>query len=220
VRGMNATNTPIKHTSPIRVGGVAAILGGLAATTLGLLYVLQERGITLGFIEKAVRKGAYEGPVGNLLLLGALAAIASLHFIQRRRYGRLGALASVSAIGGIAMVVIGFLVSGSASDTVFYVGISLLAVGVVVGSTGVVLLGIVTIGSGVLPRWCGVAVIAGSPPGVAIMFLFLTPLVMARALPGEIGWALAGIPWIAVGLAVFLAAGRRTEQASRVRYEN
>jgi hypothetical protein len=216
VRGMNATNTPIKHTSPIRVGGVAAILGGLAATTLGLLYVLQERGITLGFIEKAVRKGAYEGPVGNLLLLGALAAIASLHFIQRRRYGRLGALASVSAIGGIAMVVIGFLVSGSASDTVFYVGISLVTVGVVVGSTGVVLLGIATIGSGVLSRCCGIALIAGSPPGVAILFLFFTPLVARAILPGEIVWALAGIPWIAVGLAVFRAATQHTQQPARV----
>ena len=193
-----------------------AIVGGLAATILGLLYVLQERGMTLGFIEKAVRKGAYEGPASTMLLVGALAAIAALHLIQRRHYGRLGALASASATGGIAMVVFGYLVSGSASDSVFAVGIGMLIVGVVVGSTGVVLLGIVTIGSGVLPRWYGIALIAGSPPGVAIMFLFLTPMVMARGLPGEIGWALAGIPWIVAGLAVFLAAGRRTEQASRV----
>ena len=48
------------------------------------------------------------------------------------------------------------------------------------------------------------------------MFSVVASLVTARILPGEIGWALAGIPWFAVGLAVFLAAGRRTEQASRV----
>jgi hypothetical protein len=200
----------------IRLGGLAAIAGSLAATTLGFLYVLQERGMTLGFIDNAVRKGAYEGPVGTMLLVGALTAIASLHFIQRRRYGRLGALASASAIGGIAMVVIGFLVSGSSSDMVFYVGIGMLIVGVVVGSTGVALLGIATITARVLPRWCGIALIAGSPPGVAIMFSVLASSVTARILPGEIGWALAGIPWIAVGLAVFLVAGRRTEQPSRV----
>jgi hypothetical protein len=152
-----------------------------------------------------------------MLLVGALAGIAVLHLIQRRHYGRLGALASIAAIGGIAMLVIGFLVSGSASDTVFYVGIGTLIVGLVVGSAGVVLLGIATITVRVLPRWCGIALIAGSPPGVAIMFSVLATLVTARILPGEIGWALAGIPWIAVGLAVFLAAGRRTEQASRVR---
>ena len=191
------------------------MVGGLAATSLGSLYVLQERGVTLGFIDKAVRKGAYEGPVGTMLLIGALTAIASLHLIHRRHYGWFGALASASAIGGITMVVIGFLVSGSASDTVFAVGIGLLIVGVVVGSTGVVLLGIATIGSGVLPRWCGIALIAGSPPGVAIMFLILTPLGMAGILPGEVGWALAGIPWVVVGYAIFRASGRRTKQPPR-----
>jgi hypothetical protein len=198
------------------LGGLVTIICGLAATTLGLLYVLQERGMTLGYFEKAVRKGAYEGPASTMLLVGTLAAVAALHLIQRRHYGRLGALASASAIGGIAMVVIGFLVSGSPSDTVFYVGIGMLITGLVVGSTGVVLLGIATITARVLPRWCGIALIAGSPPGVAIMFSVLASLVTARILPGEIGWALAGIPWIAVGLAVFLAAGRLTEQPSRV----
>jgi hypothetical protein len=214
---MSFRNPSFTRIGLLRLGGLVAMVGGLAATTLGLLYVLQERGVMLGFIDKTVRKGAYEGPVGNMLLVGALAAIVSLHFIQRRRYGKLGALASASSVGGIAMVVIGFLVSGSPSDTVFYVGIGMLIVGVVVGSTGVVLLGIATITARVLPRWCGIALIAGSPPGVAIMFSVLASLVAARILPGEIGWALAGIPWIAVGLAAFLAAGRRTEQASRVR---
>jgi len=192
------------------------MVGGLAATTLGLLYVLQARGMTLGFTEKALLKGHYEGPVGTLLLVGALAAIAALHFILRRRYGRWGALAYASAIGGIAMVVFGFLVSGAASDTVFYVGISLLIVGVVVASTGMVLLGKVTIESRVLSRWCGIALIAGSPPGVAILFLFSTPLVMAGILPGEIGWTLAGIPWMVVGYALFRVAKLLREQPSRV----
>jgi hypothetical protein len=200
-----------------RLGGLASIVGGLAATTLGVLYVLQAWGMIVGFADKAVRKGAYEGPASTMLLLGALAAIAALHLIQRRRYGRFGALASVSAIGGIAIVVIGFLVSGLGSVTAFTLGISLLIVGVVVGSTGVVLLGIVTIGSGVLPRWCGTALIAGSPPGVAIMVLFLAPLGMARVLPGELGWMLAGIPWIMVGFAAFRAGTRRTQQPSRLR---
>jgi hypothetical protein len=200
----------------VRLGGLAAIVGGLAAGTLGSLYVLQAWGMTLDFTAKALLKGHYEGPVGTMLLVGALAAIVALHLIQRRRYGMLGALASAAAIGGIAMVVIGFLVSGSASDTVFYVGISLLTVGVVVGSTGVVLLGIVTIGSGLMPRWCGIALIAGSPLGAAIMFLVLAPLGMARILPGEIGWALAGIPWIVVGYATLRAATQHTQQPARV----
>jgi hypothetical protein len=97
------------RTVLIRLGGLVATVCGLAATTLGLLYVLQERGMALGFVDKAVRTGAYEGPLGTMLLVGALAAVAALHLKQRRSYGTLGALASASAIGGIAMVVIGFL---------------------------------------------------------------------------------------------------------------
>src|SRR5215210_2320129 len=94
--------------------------------------------------------------------------------------------------------------------------LSLLIVGVVVASTGMVLLGKVTIESRVLSRWCGIALIAGSPPGVAILFLFSTPLVMAGILPGEIGWTLAGIPWMVVGYALFRVAKLLREQPSRV----
>jgi hypothetical protein len=169
-------------------------LGGLAAATLGLLYVFQAWGMTLDFTAMALLKGHYETPVANMLLIGVLAGIVALHLIQRRHYGRLGVLASIVAIGGIAMVVIGYLVSGLDSDTAFAVGIPLLTIGVVVGSTSSLLLGIVTISASVLPRWCGIALIAGSPPGVAILFLFFTPLVARAILPGEIGWALAGIP--------------------------
>ena len=201
----------------VRLGGLVAIGGGLVSTTLGLLYVFQAWGITLDFTAKGLLKGDYEGPVGNMLLVGVMAAVAALHFIQRRRYGRLGLLASASAIGGIAMVVIGFLVSGLTSDTAFFLGIGLLTVGVVVASTGIVLLGVVTITARVLPRWCGVALIAGSPPGVGILFLAVSPLGMARILPGEIGWALAGIPWIVVGYATFREATRQAQQPSRVK---
>ena len=115
------------------------------------------------------------------------------------------------------MVVIGFLVSGLTSDTAFFLGIGLLTVGVVVGSTGIVLLGVVTITARVLPHWCGIALIAGSPPGVAILFIAVSPLGMARILPGEIGWVLAGIPWIVVGYATFRAATLQTQQPSRVK---
>ena len=199
----------------IRLGALVTMIGGLAATILGLLYVLQSRGMVLDFTAMALLKGHYETPVANMLLIGVLAAIATLHLIQRRYYGRLGVLASIAAIGGIAMVVIGYLVSGLDSDTAFTVGIPLLTVGVVVASTGIVLLGIATITARVLPRWCGIALIAGSPPVVAILFMFLASLVMV-GVPGEIGWALAGIPWIVVGCAAFRAATRQTQQPSRV----
>ena len=193
------------------------MVGGLAATTLGLLYALQSWGMTLGFADKGIRKGAYEGPASTILLVGVSAAIVALHLLQRRHYGRVGTLVSIAAIVGIAMVVIGYLVSGLDSDTAFAVGIPLLTVGVVVGSTGIVLLGAATIGAGVLPRWCGIALIASSPPGVAMMFFILTPLVMMGDVPGDIGWALAGIPWVVVGYATFRAATQQAQQPSRVK---
>ena len=177
----------------IRLGALVSVIGGLAATTLGLLYVLQARGIVLDFTAMALLKGHYETPVANMLLIGVLAGIVALHLIQRRHYGRLGVLASIAAIGGIAMVVIGYLVSGLDSDTAFAMSIPLLTVGVVVASTGIVLLGIATIAARVLPRWCGIALIAGSPPVVAILFMFLAPLAML-GLPGEIGLWLATVP--------------------------
>ena len=74
----------------VRLGGLLAIVGGLAATILGLLYVLQAWGITLDFTAMALSKGHYENPVANMLLVGVLAAIAALHFVQRRYYGRWG----------------------------------------------------------------------------------------------------------------------------------
>ena len=79
----------------IRLGGLLAIVGGLAATILGLLYVLQAWGMTLEFTAMALLKGHYENPVATMLLIGVLAAIVTLHFVQRRYYGRWGASLSL-----------------------------------------------------------------------------------------------------------------------------
>jgi hypothetical protein len=59
----------------IRLGGVLAIVGGLAATILGLLYVLQPWGITVDFSAMALSKDHYENPLANMLLIGLFAAI-------------------------------------------------------------------------------------------------------------------------------------------------
>jgi hypothetical protein len=74
----------------IRLGGLLAIVGGLAATILGLLYVLQAWGITVDFTAMALSKGHYENPLANMLLNVVFAAIAALRIVQRRHYGRWG----------------------------------------------------------------------------------------------------------------------------------
>ena len=203
----------------IRLGGLLAIVGGLAATILGLLYVLQAGGMTLDFTAKAFRAGDYETPVATMLLIGVLAAIAALHFLQRRYYGRWGALHSLATFVGLTMYLVGTGVAYARGDffLAFPATTFLVVVGVLAVTVGIVGLGIVTLSAGVLPRWCGIAIIAGSPPGVGILFLFFTPLGMAGILPGEFGWALAGIPWIVVGYAAFRAARRGTVSPTRVR---
>jgi len=197
----------MKHILLVRLGGLVAMAGGLAATTLGLLYVLEARGMSLDSTEKALRKGHYENPVATMLLVGVLVAIAALHLIQRGHYGWWGALTAVVAFAGVAMVVVGGL-AGELFPVTAPVDIPLLIGGVVAASVGIVGLGIATMNAGVLPRWSGIALIAGSPPGVGTLFMFSTPLGMAGIVPGEIGWALAGIPWMLVGYAIFRAEAR------------
>jgi hypothetical protein len=191
------------------------MVGGLAATALGSLHVLQARGVSFDYTEKALQKGHYENPVATMLLIGVLAAIASLHLMQRGHYGRSGGFTSVAAFAGVAMVVAGGF-AGELAPTVPSVAIGLLVGGALAASVGIVGLAVVTIIAEVLP-WCGIALIAGSPPGVGTLFMFSTLLVMARILPGEIGWALAGIPWVLVGYAIFRAGSETSAFAGAVR---
>jgi hypothetical protein len=217
----------VKSGNLIRLGGLAAIVGGAASAGLGLLYVLQVQGVTFGSIESALRKGNYENPVLTVLLFGVMAAIAALHAVQRQHYGSPGALASLVTFVGVTMTVGGNLL-GELVPTAAAVAMILLIVGVPAASVGVLGLGIVTIRARVLPRWCGVALIAGSPPVVwaellivGIVMAILGFLGLPTVVPGDIGfgglWTLVGVVWVLVGYAVFRAGGRQTQQPSRVR---
>lgn len=192
------------------------MVGGLAATTLGVLHVLQARGVSFDSTEKALQKGHYENPVATMLLVGVLAAIAALHLVHRGQYGELGVFTPVAAFAGVALAVVGGL-AGELAPNITSVAIVLLVGGALAASVGILGLGVVTISAGVLPRWCGIALIAGSPPGVGTLFMFSTLLVMARILPGEIGWTLAGIPWVLVGYAIFRAGSATSAFAGAVR---
>lgn len=210
----------------LRFDGLVTIGGGTASATLGLLYVLEARGVTLGFTEKALQKGHYETPALTMLLIGFLAAMVGLHVTQRRHYGGWGALGSVATFAGIAMVFGGNFLGGLGSVLTSVAMVSLLA-GILAVSAGIVVLGIVTIMSAVLPRWCGAAVIAGSPPFVFLAFMFanfvemsLSSLGLPSEVPGGIGWGmlwvLAGVPWALVGLAIFRAGAHEPTRLSRV----
>jgi hypothetical protein len=192
------------------VGGAAsATLGVLTILVLGLKYEIP------GSIERAIQKGGWELRVANMLLIGALAAIVALHALQRQRYGSGGALAALAAFIGLVLLPVAWILAGPSYPLSLTAAV--LLVGLLAASVGIAGLGVVTINAGVLPRWCGIALIVGSPPGVGILFLVSIPLGMAHILPGEAVWELAGIAWIAVGYGVFRTAARRTERPVRVR---
>lgn len=146
-----------------------------------------------------------------LLLLGAMAAIAALHALQRELYGPgawerygLGALTSLTPLVGIALILVGDLgdiwgLRYQVLADLRPVAMNLFLIGLLVATVGILALGVATIAARKLPWWCGAALIAGSPP----IALFLGPLM--------------GVPWSLVGYAVFRAGSRRTERPSQVR---
>ncbi len=194
----------------IRWSGLAAVLGGVAyAFILGLLGPLVRYLYSPSSDEDIPPILNYLDTIPVLLLvLGALAAIAGLHTLQRERYGLLGALASLTAFSGVALLLVGALsdLLGLAGQRSFYLGLYTLVAGALVASVGLLTLGGVTMAARVLPGWVGVLIILGSPPAV---FFF-------AGLYDELQ-LLVGGAWALVGYALFRQARvRQAQQSSRV----
>jgi hypothetical protein len=187
-------------------------LGGLAAMVSGALYVLAE---LLDLPGGGALWRSYYGflPGGgslyfNALLVGSMAAtlaIATLYALRRDIYGLLGMLSSVAAFVGVALTLFGELGSPVAA-----------VLGLLMGSVGVLALGLVTMAGRQLAWWCGVALMAW---GWALVFLLLLPMVGVLAPPFPVTWGgvLAGVTWIVVGFGVFREGRGRTEHPQRER---
>ncbi len=201
----------MKRTLLIRLGGLAAMVGGVVYAGVGLIeerlaeYLYYMGNIGYGFIAV-------------LLPLGALAAIAALHVLHRERYGWAGAVVSLTAFVGLALatgaLTVGVVSTSPNLDSLFIA----LLIGLLVASVGIVLLGALSVSAQILPRWCGIALMAGSPVGVFITMILSAALELEGAFAlGGASQALGGVPWVLVGLAIFRAAGQQPEQPSRVR---
>lgn len=185
----------MKHTLLIRSGGLAPIVGGVIFAVESLLDP-----------EGTLRVSTV------LALLSVMAVIVALHLLQRERYGYEGALASVAAFVGVALILGAFVgfpsmlrgdVLGVETD------ILLLGVGLLAATIGIIALGIFTLDAGVLPWWGGAALIAGNPlVGVILFFVGLDFLFG--------GWPVV-VPWVVVGFAAFRAGTPQHKQPSRVR---
>ena len=201
----------MKHTSLIRLGGLAPVVGGVLYTALSSLsdpYMFDVTRIWARIFEVSL----------VLFLAGVMAVVVALHLLQRDRYGRKGALASAFALVGVVGVTLLFgfdfgLLRFAKEVYLFGGSVELLAflglVATLVGIIGIVALGIVTLRAGVLPWWCGLALVAGNPLFEIYLFFF--------GLDNLYGTWPVVVPWIVVGAAVFLAAGRRTERVPMVR---
>jgi hypothetical protein len=167
----------------IRLGGLAALVGGVAYTALGLLVPFLE---PMFFV---------------LLAIGVMVAITALHILQRERYGSPGALASLTVIIGAVLILGSNL--GLTEGLPWPLPERIFIVGALVAALGMVALGIATVVARVLPWWCGVALIIGG-------FGFAGPM-LALPWTGFSIALLAGLPWAVVGYALLRARAHLTE---------
>jgi hypothetical protein len=188
------------RTGLIRLGGLAAMVGGVAFVVLNLMTWLCTPNCpgSLNYISLALF---------ILLVLGAMVALASLHAIQRHRYSLIGTLAFLVSIFGMAMIFVGefrsFVIGvmqGSPGAAAFS---WLFIIGLLVATVGLIVYGALTISAGELPWWCGAALLVGSPLVGLFLYLFAEGLLL-------------GVPWAVVGYAIFRAEATRVERRSRV----
>ena len=187
---------PISSTNLIRLGGLAPIAGGVVFAVYGSLLGLSEETLYGGTLRMHF----------ILFLLSILVVIVALHFLQSERqgYDLAGAIASAIAFVGVVLLAGGYIIGLDG------LGLALFFLGVSAATFGIIGLALATFNVGVLPRWGGVALIAGNP----ILWILIIALFIG-SYPHVGGWLVA-VPWIVVGIAVFQAAGRQPEQPSRV----
>ena len=190
--------------SIVRWGALAAMVSGVLWVGGGLLHLAYPEdppgalGYFLNYLGTAIFSGAYLGMLGGLV---------GLHARQVESYGRLGTVGFYLAFAGTALAFVGQATSGifpnnGALGWLFSdPGFGFL-VGLLLVSLGLVLLGVATLQGRVLPRWCGVGLIA---------------LVLFSALGAFGGFVVVGLIWLALGYTLWSQLGTSIEQPSRVR---
>ena len=183
----------------IRWGGIAAVVAGLIFIAVALFNPQGLAGIS-----------SLPGPLATgmfvVALLGQLAAIASLHVLQRDRYGRLGTVGSLVFFVGIACWILLVVLSTLLDDIPVALGAVLAVVGLLAPFIGIELLGVATFRASVLPRWFGVLLIVGLPVSVLLWVVL-----------GVLAWFIAyGVFWGLVGYALLSSGGTQVQRPPRV----
>lgn len=171
----------------VRWGGLAAMLGGLvfvsdAALALTVADPREDRWLDALFAA------------GILLVV---AGLVGFHELQKEGYGLIGRIGFyVVVVSSLVQVIglAGFLMGSRAFEW--------LILGGGLGSlAGFALYGVATLLAGVLPRWCGLAIILALPASISL---------------GEYASLLFGFVWLALGYALWSRGRSSTGQLSRV----
>lgn len=196
------------------MGGVAAASGGLLWSLLWLTEAAPTAFFVRGLGGMLGNTVAVDNVVYVLLLLGVMAGVATLHTLQRERYGLLGALASLSAFVGAALLAVqmalAYGVTGGLGDPYLMFLSLFFSSGSLLTTVGLLVLGFATMTTGTLPWWCGVAIMVGSP-----LFVLLGTMLMG--ILGPVVMMPVGAAWMLVGYVIFRAGSRLPGGSTRVR---
>jgi hypothetical protein len=190
----------MKTANLIRWGALAALASGVLWIAGGLLTLAYPHsppdvlGTRLDYLGTSVLSAAYLGVVGGLV---------GFHARQIGSYGRLGTVGFLLAFFGAALLCVGQATSAIFAGNSalgwlfddpgygFVVGINLFLVGLLV-------LGVATLRAGVLPRWCGFALI-----GVVAISVF------GAILSAGAAFVAVGFFWATLGYALWSGKSRR-----------
>jgi hypothetical protein len=206
----------MSYSNLIRLGGLVAMVGGVLYAGVGLL------------VGRLAEELVYIGNIGYVFIvvslpLGAMAALLALYGLHRERYGRAGLVLCLTAFVGLALATVALTLGVLATYPISafpdsaWIFSWLLLLGLLVATVGLVLLGALSVAWQVVPPWCGVAVMAGSPFGV-LLTMIPSEALAGGSLIGRAFQALGGVIWVVVGYYIFRSAGGgRTERPARVR---
>ena len=166
----------------------------LAAMVGGVLWAAQN------ILVLTVEEIRWTEGVFLVALLLVLAGVLGFHFLQEGRYGPIGRAGLWTIFGATVVQEVGLLIFIFGDATLFWL---VSPVGYVVMIAGYVLFGAATLQAGVLPRWCGLALLLGEP----VTYLL-----------GDYGGLVFGLMWVALGYVLWSLRGVSAEQpAPRVR---
>jgi hypothetical protein len=187
------------------VVGLIALIRSHERSVLVWLPLVLAPGLPIAFLVQWLRYMLRHGllPIVPtvLFLVGMMALIAALHFLQRQseRYDFGGTISAVASFVGFALIAVGALIGDVFQEWVL--GTNLMGWGLLAASVGLAGLAIVTLRAGVLPWWGGAALIAANP-FLDIILRFITPdgiWDFWLITPGGIwDFWLVAVPWVVV----------------------